>query len=270
MKYPSLKYVKRTAYTLNIFVFILIVMNSWNWYIERKLLSEIIDSQKQQEASPLAIAKSLMNYTYLTLPKGVPLQTPFYFFDLLGKLPRTTTKNISTGGGCGYSSMVLADLLQSAGYKVRIASMFCENTFGCHIIVEAQVDGKFIILDPTYNLTFTNASGTPMSLKEVKENWNLLRKSVPQGYNQNYDYENVQYTNWNKNLLTKFLFDFSTTNLQIDLKNISLRTYLLDIYKIYFYVLLSVFIFLTIVSFSLSRKKLCNASRFNLEDQKQS
>ena len=266
MKYFSLSYFRRTAYTLNVFIIILLVINSWNWHTERKLLREIIDSQRQQEASPLATAKSLMNYTYLSLPKKSPAKTPYYFSDLLDKFPRTTTSNISKGGGCGYSSMVLADLLKTAGYKVRIASMFCEDTFGCHIFVEAQIDGKFIILDPTYNLTFTDASGTPMGSHEVKENWSLLRKSLPKSYNQNYDYENVQYTNWNKNRFTKLLYEFSSAILQIDLKNISLRAYLLDVYKIYFYVLISVFIFLTIISFSLSRRNLHKVLRFKLKD----
>jgi hypothetical protein len=266
MKYFSINYFRRIAYTLNVFVVILLIINSWNWHIERKLLREIIDSQRQQETSPLAIAKSLMNYTYLSLPKKSPSKTPYYFSDLLDKFPRTTTSNISKGGGCGYSSMVLADLLKTVGFKVRIASMFCENIFGCHVFVEAKIDGKFIILDPTYNLTFTNESGTPMGFDEVKENWGLLRKSLPKRYNQNYDYENVQYTNWSKNLLTKFLYGFSRSILQIDPKNISLRAYLLDVYKIYFYILISVFIFLTIISFSLSRINLYKVLCFKLKD----
>lgn len=105
---------------------------------------------------------------------------------------------LSTKGACGSYSMILSRLLEAQGIDYRIAQMKVGNDYGAHILVEAKLDNRWVVLDPSYNLFFTTPDGKMASYTEVAEDWAFYQKQVPEHYNLKYKYEGVRYTNWNK------------------------------------------------------------------------
>jgi hypothetical protein len=109
------------------------------------------------------------------------------------------TYDLMTGkGACGSNSRVLARLLIEMDYPVRIAQMKVNNNYGGHIVVEANVKGKWVVLDPLYDLSFRKTNGEMASFNEVGKDWANFKNQLPEGYNPAYNYQGVRYTNWDK------------------------------------------------------------------------
>jgi hypothetical protein len=89
-------------------------------------------------------------------------------------------------------------LLNELKITNRIAQMKVKGLYGGHILVEAKTAKGWIVLDGLYDQYFKKAGGGLASFKDVQHNWNYFRDQVPVGYNQDYSYEGVRYTNWDK------------------------------------------------------------------------
>ena len=149
-------------------------------------------------------------------------------------------------GGCGSYSFVLAKLLISQGLNVRIGQMKCGEEWGCHIIVEVKINDKWIILDPTYNIAYRNKNNQMVGFKELHNNFNKFRSQTPSHYPEEFTYDDIRYTNWNKiPLLSKPIKKILTIFLkEEEINNISLRVLVLNNYKIYLTItIMSYFIF---------------------------
>ncbi|HEV2354313.1 MAG TPA: transglutaminase domain-containing protein [Puia sp.] len=142
---------------------------------------------------------------------------------------------LSAKGACGSYSAVLAQLLQSLGFEVRIAQMKVRGRYGGHINVEARTIYGWVVLDPQFDCCFRKPSGQLASFEDVSENWAFYQLQTPPGYNPAYAYADVRYTNWNKipvllpalrKCLTLFLGEARV-------RNISVAPLLLRRYRVY-------------------------------------
>jgi hypothetical protein len=156
-------------------------------------------------------------------------------------------------GACGSFSMVLARILQGYKFTVRIAQMKSGGVFAAHNLVEVLTDHGWVVLDPLFDVSFTKPSHELASFKDVKENWSFYKSQLPPGYNMDYAYEDVRYSNWTKIPVIlpaiKKMLDLSLGKEKAD--GISLRTYFLRKYLLCFRVLLVVFVF--VFSYTLIR-----------------
>lgn len=106
---------------------------------------------------------------------------------------------MTTKGACGSYSLVLARILQNYHYPVRIAQMKAHGKYGSHNVIEANINTRWIVLDPLFNTYFVKPSGTVLaSFDDVKNNWGYYQKQLPKGYDSSYRYEDARYTNWSK------------------------------------------------------------------------
>ena len=137
-------------------------------------------------------------------------------------------------GACGSYAGVLARLLQRSGIGIRIAQMKCGEEWGCHINLEAKLNGRYVALDPLYNLAFTRPDGELANYSEIGQDWQYYQSQTPDNYYAGYQYEDVRYTNWQKipvimpmikAVLDKVLGDKANT--------ISIRSHLLSVYRNY-------------------------------------
>lgn len=115
-----------------------------------------------------------------------------------GLFQPVTVDLMSGRGDCGSYSLVFARLLQTLGYDVRIAQMKVGDVYGGHIFTEVKQNGKWIVADPLYNLTFRNSNMQLASFDEIQNNWDFYKEQVPQNYTMDYSYDGVRYTNWDK------------------------------------------------------------------------
>src|ERR1700722_3828585 len=140
-------------------------------------------------------------------------------------------------GACGSYSLVLARVLQEYQFPVRISQMKANGIYAAHNIIETEVNNRWVVLDPTYNLYFTTPEKQLASFNDIKNNWNYYKTQVPSNYNVNYKYEDVRYTNWGKIPVLSSVMK-STMGLFLGEKKLStfcMRTHFLKIYDIYFY-----------------------------------
>ena len=133
-------------------------------------------------------------------------------------------------GACGSHAHVLGRLLDRAGIDFRGVQMYCadSNTWGCHTTIEAYADGKWIAVDPLYNVVF------PVSAAEVGRNWDTYKALAPQGYDMKYKYAGVRYTNSTKIPVImpaiKTVLDFAAPEFA---STFSVRRYVLNVYRVY-------------------------------------
>jgi hypothetical protein len=156
-------------------------------------------------------------------------------------------------GACGSYSMVLARVLITEGFRVRIGQMLYDGHHANHIIVEARMsNGKWVVLDPFYNLYFRSRDGSLAGFAEVSSNWEYYKEQTPPDYYHEYTYKALRYTNWER-------FSFAgkavrnILNWTIGPKRtaeFSLRPYILNKYRIFFFaVMIFYFPFIIFVLF---------------------
>ncbi|MEP6750871.1 MAG: transglutaminase domain-containing protein, partial [Bacteroidota bacterium] len=137
-------------------------------------------------------------------------------------------------GSCGSYSAVLCRLLNTIGFTTRFAQMKVAGKYGGHIIVEAKTNHGWVVLDPSFNVSFTKPGGPLAGFNDVSANWALYTKQLPAGYNLLYNYQAVRYTNWNKipvvmPAIRKVLSLFLSEK---EIREISLRNYFLNKYEV--------------------------------------
>lgn len=149
-------------------------------------------------------------------------------------------------GACGSDSYILSRLLNELKITNRIAQMMVMGRYSGHVVVEAKTSKGWVVLDGSYDLYFKKAGGQLASFKDVQNNWSYFRTQVPSDYKQQYKYEGVRYTNWDKiPVVTPALKGILTFIVGKEAANVfSLRTLLLRKFHLLFQ--FTVFICLTI------------------------
>ena len=204
---------------------------------EKKLFNSIISKIRKE---PNAINKDTfllkaLNITFNLQNKrsdffDVSQVSSFEFF-------HSATSDLMTAyGACGSYSIVLARILKANNCKVRIGQMKVNGKFGGHILVETEINGHWIIVDPTYNLFFKDVNSKLLSFNEVSKNWDLYKQQVPSTYNYQYAYQGIRYTNWDKiPIVTPFIRNVLVLFWgEEKVSKLSLRSYFLRSYHILF------------------------------------
>jgi hypothetical protein len=135
----------------------------------------------------------LMHNRYNTFAGGANILGPEG-----GVFHSTSVDLMTTNGACGSYSQVLARILRTFNFPVRIAQMKAQGIYGAHNVVEANDGQRWIVLDPTYNLYFVRPDAQLASFADVHQDWAYYSRQVPANYNPAYRYEDVRYTNWSR------------------------------------------------------------------------
>lgn len=202
-----------------------------------------IDSRIDSNDTPDSILVKSMNVCYLLMNNRATTFTTDLGLEA-GIFHSTTFDLMTTQGACGSYSQVLARIIRTYHYPVRIAQMKAKGIYGAHNIIEAYDGNNWIVLDPTFNVYFTRPDSRLASFADVHHNWSYYSKQVPKDYNLQYRYEDVRYTNWTK---VPILFPAikGILNLTIGTEqanSLSIRTLFLNTYAVYFYVILLLYI----------------------------
>ncbi|MDO6432045.1 transglutaminase domain-containing protein [Flavitalea sp. BT771] len=150
----------------------------------------------------------------------------------------TSVDLMTTQGACGSYSQVMAMILKTYDYPVRIAQMKANGTWAAHNIVEVKTDHGWVVLDPTFNAYWVTPAGRLASFADVRKDWNYYSRQVPANYDMQYRFEDVRYANWTKIPVlmpaAKGILNWVLGKEKAD--TISVRTWFLKIYSIYFFV----------------------------------
>ena len=131
--------------------------------------------------------------------------------------------------------MVLMRALQLADFDVRLVQLNVRGVPGGHIVVSAELEGRWVVLDPLFDLAFVDPLGRLAEVSDLREDWERYSKQVPDRYDLAYDYQAVTYTNWHKvpvvmpalrsGLAAIRGADYAAT--------FSLRAHVLNVYRVY-------------------------------------
>jgi hypothetical protein len=168
-----------------------------------------------------------------------------------GVFHSTSVDLMTSNGACGSYSQVLARIIRTFNFPVRIAQMKANGIYAAHNVVEANNGKRWILLDPTYDLYFVRPDAQLASFADVHQDWSYYSRQVPAGYNPLYRYEGVRYTNWSK---VPILFPAirKILNLTIGAERtdgMSIRTLCMNTYSIYFYIFLVLETILFVITF---------------------
>jgi hypothetical protein len=158
---------------------------------------------------------------------------------------------MTTRGACGSYAEVLARVLETYDLPIRIAQMKANGTWAAHNIVEVRTNHGWAVLDATFNAYFVRPDSHLASFADVQNDWAYYSKQLPPDYDLTYRFEDVRYTNWTKVPIVmpaiKKVLNFFMGAQKAD--TISIRSYFLDIYAIYFYITLLIYLPLFFVTF---------------------
>jgi len=235
-------------------ILILSMLSNFEDQLYDNLLASAIDADMSEQE----IALSLLHVTHRLLePRYQQFQQSRYNSVLDQVFRSSDTQLIDANRECGSYTHVLGRLLQRAGFEIRIAQMKCGNSWGCHILLEAKVDGRFVSLDALYDLAFFKPNGQLASFSEVGQDWDRYRDQTPSNYVKLYAYEGVRYTNWNKvPILMPALKQLMRVLLGDKVETLSLRSWVLNVYKTYMVILLLLYAFLFFISVNVIVRRL--------------
>lgn len=163
-----------------------------------------VQTEVSKEALPAGIAKDSILVKSLHLVNQLESSRAAVFSDfnvngMKAQVIQPVTYDLMTGKqACGGFSYVLGRLLNELNVDVRFAQMKVKGLYGGHILIEAKTSRGWIVLDPSFNIAFKKPDGQLASFTDVQSNWNYYKAQLPAGYNMDYAYEDVRYTNWNK------------------------------------------------------------------------
>lgn len=136
-------------------------------------------------------------------------------------------------GACGAYSHVLTRVLLANGITARLGQMECELGRACHIFVEAYLDGRWVYLDPTFNLAFPTSDKRLATFAELQERYSRYQQILPEEFPVEYTFTDVHYTNWEKiPVVLPAIHAVIKSLLGEQARTISLRMWVLDFSKV--------------------------------------
>jgi hypothetical protein len=154
----------------------------------------------------------------------------------------------------------LTELLQVSGYDARLTKLKCKTGEICHSVVEVEVGGKWILLDPVQNLFFLNSQGEPASLQEIHVGqaspfWASKPTTTLDFRDLQLSPGDIVYTNWRKIPFFGVLVERLIRALPEGhpLKTLSLRSHFLNMHAVVSVASLGLAFFLAMASVMLKR-----------------
>ena len=150
------------------------------------------------ETSPQKEALAILHQVYKTLmPRWTELTTQGRTRNITLFTPSQVHLNEPLGA-CASFSHVLARTLRQAGYPLRKIGLSRDGIKGIHHVLEVQINGRWVLMDAFYDLTFVQADGFLADAASVGADWDHYQQQVPSNYDPNFDYSGYYYTNWSK------------------------------------------------------------------------
>jgi hypothetical protein len=122
--------------------------------------------------------------------KGPPRSADPNPSGLAARDPETTLNYQQLLSVCGTATNAFLNLARSADLQVRRLLLLSPDRNTKHVVAEVLLDGRWIVVDPTYRVVMRNAKGEMLTRKELQNPQNFAEATarVP-GYPPSYSYE---------------------------------------------------------------------------------
>jgi len=107
---------------------------------------------------------------------------------------------------CGSATNAFVNLAQSSGLQARRLLLLDPQSNTKHVVAEVQMDGRWIVVDPSYRLIFRDPQGQPLTREQLKDPgvFRQAIQAVP-GYPVEYTYERAVHVHLSRIPFFRFL-----------------------------------------------------------------
>ena len=140
-------------------------------------------------------------------------------------------------GACGSYAGMFVEACQRADISARLCQMQVGGKT-VHILAEVELGGHWAVVDPQFRQTFQDANGHLVGYAEVSSRWAQYRSQAAPEYEEfGFTFDGVRYTNWEKVpvLMPAFKSILNMTMGRAAADQLSLRSYCLNVHKVYFF-----------------------------------
>ena len=165
----------------------LALLYSAGWELSvRDYLNGFGDAIIPLNAAPEQRVEAILQWMRTGPPRSVDLNPA----GLAVRDPETTLNYRQLLSVCGTATNAFLNLARSADLKVRRLLLLSPDRNTKHVVAEVLLDGRWIVVDPTYRIVMRNAKGEMLTRKELQNPQNFAEAigRVP-GYPAIYSYE---------------------------------------------------------------------------------
>ena len=152
-----------TNLLLAIAVVSLVYSGGWEYSV-RQYLKGFSDAIVPANADPEQQVEAILNWMRSGPPRPVALDPA----ELSGRDPETTLNYRQLLSVCGTATNAFLNLSRSAGLNTRRLLLLTPERNTKHVVAEVPIDGRWVIVDPSYRLMLRDAEGHLLTRTELQ------------------------------------------------------------------------------------------------------
>ena len=168
-------------------VAVLALLYSACWeYSVRRYLTGFTDAIIPANTAPEQRVEAILGWMRQGPPRS-PDPTPA---GLAIRDPENTLNYRELLSVCGTATNAFLNLARTSGLQVRRLLLLTPDHKAKHVVAEVLLDGRWIVVDPTYRTVMRNAHGEMLTRKQLQdpENFAAATSRIP-GYPREYNYD---------------------------------------------------------------------------------
>jgi len=142
----------------------LMIYSGWWEYSVRQYLKGFSDAIVPASGSPEEQVEAILDW----MSKGPPRQVATNPAELSSRDPETTLNYQQLLSVCGSATNAFLNLSRSAGLNARRLLLLTPEHQTKHVVAEVPIDGRWIVVDPSYRLMLRDAQGRLLTGKELQ------------------------------------------------------------------------------------------------------
>jgi hypothetical protein len=160
---------------------------AWEYSV-RRYLKGFSDAVVPSGVTPEEKIDAILTWMRSGPPRAVAVNPN----NLANRDPEVTLNYRQLLGICGTATNAFLNLSRSAGFSPRRLLLLSPQHFANHVVAEVLVDGRWIIVDPTFRLILRDAQGHTLTRQELRDPavFNQATGHIP-GYPSFYNYDLV-------------------------------------------------------------------------------
>jgi hypothetical protein len=163
----------------------LMIYSGWWEYSVRQYLKGFSDAIVPAAASPEEQVEAILDW----MGNGPPRQVAANPAELSSRDPETTLNYRQLLSVCGSATNAFLNLSRSAGLNTRRLLLLTPEHQTKHVVAEVPIDGRWVVVDPSYRLMLRDAQGSLLTGKELQNPAIFAQATgVVPNYPREYDY----------------------------------------------------------------------------------
>jgi hypothetical protein len=156
-------------------------------YSVRKYLRGFSDAIVPEAATPVERVEAILGW----MRNGPPRLEVTHPADVSPRDPQDTLNYRQLLSVCGSATNAFLNLSRSTGLETRRLLLLTPERNTKHVVAEVQLDGRWIVVDPTYRVMLRDAKGNLLTRRDLQnpEIFEQAISAIP-NYTRAYSYEN--------------------------------------------------------------------------------